>query len=271
MASLALLSPSPWPRMRSDLENPFQNAPGPFIYALPNLAGSCPFPFSDTIADCSLAGPTSPHPQDHNCHCHYHPVAAFSSSLSSHNHCHHPPSKRAGSPSSTDNADPGMSPQSPLDEGDSDGDGDTSSSLTECGEELRAKAKKHEQQLQPRSGSSTPTPSHVSSSSSPVGSEFSEEKDSEKGEGERKRKRGRRGRRKGGKNRAPPGHGGCVMGPRAMGIPGMHFQQWSQNPWFPAAYYGTAATEPCPYGGGQVWPWPSPPPVVPGFIGLPSW
>ena len=32
-----------WPRMSSNMENPFQNVPGPFIYALPDLRSSLSF------------------------------------------------------------------------------------------------------------------------------------------------------------------------------------------------------------------------------------
>jgi len=43
-----------WPRMGSDLENPFQNVPGPFIYALPDLR------FSQSSAVPSTTVPSTP-------------------------------------------------------------------------------------------------------------------------------------------------------------------------------------------------------------------
>lgn len=50
------LSLSSWPRMQPGQKNPFQNAPGPFIYALPNLDGTCPF----TVSFCTFSGAGEP-------------------------------------------------------------------------------------------------------------------------------------------------------------------------------------------------------------------
>jgi hypothetical protein len=52
-----IVDPSSWPRMGSDLENPFQNVPGRFIYALPDLRSS-------PLFGPSIRGvPSTPSPQ----------------------------------------------------------------------------------------------------------------------------------------------------------------------------------------------------------------
>lgn len=47
-----------WPRMSSNMENPFQNVPGPFIYALPDLRFSLSFGTSASRAHSTTGRPT---------------------------------------------------------------------------------------------------------------------------------------------------------------------------------------------------------------------
>lgn len=241
MAFLAVSTPPPWPRMRSDRENPFQNAPGPFIYALPNLGGSRPSSsFSDVIADGSLAGYAAPDRDHDQYHC-YH---------------HHLPSDPA-EPLPEQQTDLDMSPvlpQSP----DLDEDTNDSGGANSCLSEGEADPRGEQQHQQPRSGPWSAVDS----------SEFSEGKDSEEiekdGEGEKRRTRKRGGGRRR-RGRAAAEHGGCVMGPRAMGIHGVQYHQWTRYPWFPGAYYGVlSAAEPYR---NPAWSWAAP---VPGFVGMPS-
>ena len=294
MASLDLPPPTCWPRMRSGVENPFQNAPGPFIFALPNLAGACPSTSSDTISDCSLACPFAPF--DDNDDSEYHPRRQ--------SRCHNPPpetprhspvetaAETAGP--LTEDADPedlSPVPHSPFDEDDDDSDNDSDSDDTSTG------SSQYPQQQQSSSGSSTPTPSHTPSS--PASSESSDDprEDAEdsppKEKGRRKRRSGQGARRRR-RNRQLLEQNGCVMGPRAMGIPGVQLQGWfqrsshphphshshSQLPpllpsampgvghahvLFPAAYYGHAVT-----GSSSPMTWlllPHADPPVPGFFG----
>ena len=299
MASLELPPPTSWPRMRSGVENPFQNAPGPFIFALPNLAGPCPSVSSDIISDCSLACPFTPFDDDHD--------DDDDDDDDNDNECHRrqsryhdPPDTLRESPVETagpltEHADPEdlpPIPHSPFDDNDSDSD-DTSTSTS-----------RHPERQQSSSGSSTPTPSHTPSS--PASSESSEapqeeeeeeedadSEDSPKEKGRRKRRSGQGARRRR-RNRQLSEQGGCVMGPRAMGIPGVHLQGWfqrshphphshshSQPPptllplprampgvghahvLFPAAYYHAYAVR-----GPTTWLLPShAAPSVPGFFG----
>jgi hypothetical protein len=70
-----IVDPS-WPRMSSDMENPFQNVPGPFIYALPDLRSSLSFgpsssrvpsttvPSTPTLPRSPLEGPVVSFPCD---------------------------------------------------------------------------------------------------------------------------------------------------------------------------------------------------------------
>lgn len=53
-----IVDPS-WPRMNSNMENPFQNVPGPFIYALPDLRSSLSFGRS-TFRAHSTTVPSTP-------------------------------------------------------------------------------------------------------------------------------------------------------------------------------------------------------------------
>ena len=293
MAFLDLPPPICWPRMRSGVENPFQNAPGPFIFALPNLAGACPSTSSDTISDCSLACPFAPFDDDRDDDnddddddSEYHPRRQ--------SRCHNPPppetprhspveTAETAGPLSTEDADPEdlppPVPHSPFDEDeDSDNDSDSDDTSTSTG------SSQHPQQQQSASsGSSTPTPSHTPSS--PASSESSEDprEDAEdspppKEKGRRKRRSGQGARRRR-RNRQLLEQNGCVMGPRAMGIPGVQLQGWfqrsSQPPpllpsampgvghahvLFPAVYYGSSSP--------MTWlllPHAAPP--VPGFFG----
>jgi len=286
MASLEPPPPTSWPRMRSGVENPFQNAPGPFIFALPNLAGACPSVSSDTISDCSLACPYTPFDDDQDDDEYF---------LRRQNRCHNPPETPRHSPVEetagplTEDADPEdlhPVPHSPFDDADDDNDSDSDDTSTSSSQ--------HPQQQQSSSGSSTPTPSHTHSSS-PPSSEFSEDpqedaEDSPKEKGRRKRRSGQGARRRR-RNRQLLEQNGCVMGPRAMGIPGVHLQGWFQRSHphshshsqlppllpsampgvghahvlFPVAYYGHAVT-----GSSSPMTWLLPlhaAPPVPGFFG----
>jgi len=195
--------------MRSGVENPFQNAPGPFIYALPNLAGPRLSLPSITIADCSLDNCPGPAPPSDG-HDSYHNRAATSLNL---------PVESADS--LPKDVDPELSfvPQSPLitfDENDDTSDSDDTQ-------------QREQQQERSCSGSSTPTPSQTSSGTGFAGSESSGEKDddddgsegSPKEKGKRRRRSGQGARRRR-RNRQRSEQGGCAMGPRVMGIPGIH-------------------------------------------------
>jgi hypothetical protein len=190
-------SPSPsWTRTCSGFGNPFQNVPGQFIYALPNLR-SFPPPPNATIRSLYTTGPhlaTIIESKDE--------VVNRGNRL---NHMPPPPApfNRLSSPSS--------------------------------------------------------------SSSSSSGDPSSEE--GRRPDAEKKQKRTRRKRQR---SRAPPDHGGWVMGPRAMTVPA---PQWTlSHSYFsrqsqydprggPRFYY--AVFEPQNRG-----PWPSPPPF-PGYVWLP--
>lgn len=52
-----IVDPS-WPRMGSDMENPFQNAPGRFIYALPDLRSSMYFGANNSRVSSTTVPPT---------------------------------------------------------------------------------------------------------------------------------------------------------------------------------------------------------------------
>jgi hypothetical protein len=281
MASLAGPPPTPWPRMHSGQENPFQNAPGPFIYALPNLAGTCPFKFSDTVLSCSFAADST---TAHHCHhCYHHPA------VSSRCHQQHPPPESAEPSPTEERADPELSsPQSPLDESHFDLDDIISpSSLTDIRAELCSRQQQQqEQREEERSEPSTPTQSQSFSSLSPIGSEFPEatkdlEDENEKDEGEGTRGPRCRKRRRRAKGRQLLEHGGCVMGPRVMGLSGLHFDRWtryvcpspiplppppsaamSNHAWVLAAGYNGFVPPNSP---ALFWD------RVPGFVGVPSW
>jgi len=292
-------TPTPWPRMPSGQGNPFQNAPGPFIYALPNLAGTCPFSFSDTVLSCSFAAdPTAPKHRHH--HCYHHPTVT--------SRCHQdPPSSESAEPPSPAEeraeADRESSPgQSPLDESHFDLDDDISRSFqTEAGEATRQQQQQQQQDVERSSEPSTPTQSHTLSTPSPMGSEFPEgvtkdlENEKEEGEGsDGKAKRGRRcrkRRRRAAKGRPLLEHGGCVMGPRVMGLSGLHFDRWTRyvcppalpfplppapappaamnhNPaaWLLTGYYGGSVP-----GNSLARYWDPMVQVPAGFVGVPSW
>ncbi|KAF8466065.1 hypothetical protein DFH94DRAFT_686187 [Russula ochroleuca] len=272
VASLA--APS-WPRMHIGQKNPFQNAPGPFIYALPNLAGTCPFSFSDTVLSCPFADSASRNHHHHQCY--HHPA------VTSCCHQYPPTTESAAAPV------PAPMPQTPLDESHFDLGDISSSSLTEGRAELHTK-------LQQERTSEPPTPTNSHTLSSPMGSEFPEAKDEkEEGEGdeEGKGKRGgrcRKRRKRNTKGRLPSEHGGgCVMGPRVMGLSGLHFDRWTRyvcpapspaiyppqpaaamNPaWFVAGYDhdGFAA----PRNASPAYPMMVQAVQAPGFVGVPYW
>ena len=214
MASLDVPLLTSWPRMRPGFENPFQNAPGRFIPALPNLAGHCRSISSDAISDCSLACPFAPFDDEH-----YRRQSRY---------YHSPPEAPPNSPEETvetarpftKDADPEDLPLDDGDGGDNDSDSDDTSSS------------QHPQEQQSSSGSSTLTPSHTPSS--PTSSESFEDQeeedaeDSPKVKGRRKRRSGQGARRRR-RNRQLAQQNGCVMGPRAMGIPGVQIQVWLQR------------------------------------------
>jgi hypothetical protein len=230
MASLGISSPDSWPRMRSDVENPFQNAPGPFIYALPNLAGPRLSLPSIAVADCSLDGCPGPAPPSDGRHS-YHNVNLAATSL-------HPPVESAGSESHPWDADLELAfvPQSPsitFDENENDDDSDETQ-------------QRGQQQERSCGGSSTPTPSQTSSGTrnGTAGSESSGEKDDDDDddddrsedspkEKEKRRRRSGKGarRRRRNRQRQRSEQGGCAMGPRVMGLPGIHHLQqlWIQH------------------------------------------
>jgi hypothetical protein len=279
MTSHGISSPDSWPRMPSDVENPFQNAPGPFIYALPNLAGPGPFLPSAMIADCSLdcPGPARP-PDDHHDHRHdqsYHNPATTAQNS--------PEVESARPPTEDSDQEVYFTPESSLITLDEKNDDDDTSDSDDTGS-----SQKQEQSC---SGSSTPTPSQASSS--PTSFEFSEEKEDNGSESnlkekeKRKRKSGKGARRRR-RNRRRSEQGGCVMGPRVMGIPGIHLQQWFQHslpqrppsmplpaampgfmghaahPWYPTTgYYGYPVNN-----GNPTWLLPAAP--VPGLFRLPA-
>src|SRR5579863_4361443 len=210
MASLGISSPDSWPRMPSDVENPFQNAPGPFIYALPNLAAPGPSLFS----------------------LNYPGLAPLSNHYDNHRHHHLPYHNPAATPYSSPVESACPLPENPdlelshvqfppiTFEFDENDDEDTGPS-------------QQQQEHQSSSGSSTPTPSQGSSST--AASESSEEKEEEeegsehspKERGKRRRRTGKGARRRR-RNRHSSEQAGCVMGPRVMGMPGFHPQRWFQ-------------------------------------------
>ena len=255
--SLAGPTPTPWPRMPSGQRNPFQNAPGLFIYALPNLAGTCPFAFSDTASDlvCPFADSAAAAPgRRHHNECYHHPAVASCCDQ------RHPASEfESQSESAESNAEleseldsplPAQQQQQqqpllPVDESHFDLGDIRSSSLSTEGYHDGAKfcttQQKQRQQNQPERSSGPSTPTHSHTLSSPMGSEFTEAKDpenenekedgeeeGEEEEGKEKRKRRPRKRRRRTKGRLPSEEAGCVMGPRMMGLSGLHFDRWTR-------------------------------------------
>jgi len=207
LASAAGLSSSPmssWPAgmqsgQKDPFQNPFQNAPGPFIYALPNLAGTCPLSYSDTVLFCSFSGePNAPDPHHHHHRCCHTSPAVTSRS------CHRdPPSesaeeppkaptKEAGEPDeelpSPPLARPSAPPLSPSVENHFDLVDDFSSeSLTDDGTEPR----KQEEGPQASSGLSSSSTQSNSVVSSPTESDFLDGPGPKK-EGEKVKMEGRR-------------------------------------------------------------------------------
>lgn len=281
MASCAERTPTPWPRMPSGQKSPFQNEPGPFIYALPNLAGTCPFSFSKTGWVCPFADDSAVPNQHHSHHneCHHHPVVTSCCQQ-------HPATEFAEWP-------PPPQPQPSLDESHFDLCDIMSPSLAGDGARFfttHQNQPRHEQQESSASSEpSSPTRSSYTHSS-PVRSEFMDannlenEEEDENGEpeegvkGKGKRRCRKRRRRHRGTRQTEPG---CVMGPRMMGLPGVHFDQFTQyvcpaQPvlapappvgMFVAARYGGCAGSHSP---ARFWE----PPMtvrVPGFVGIPCW
>lgn len=285
MASCAERPPTPWPRMPSGQKSPFQNEPGPFIYALPNLAGTCPFSFSETGSACPFADGSAAPNQHHSHHneCHHHPAVTSCCQQ-------HPPPEFAEWP-------PPPQPPPSIDESHFDLCDIRSPSVTAGRARFcTMQQNQHQHQQQESSASSEPSSPTRSSytHSSPVRSEFmdannlenededeNEEPEEEvKGKGKRRcRKRRRRNR---GTRQTEPG---CVMGPRMMGLSGVHFDRFTQyvcpaqpvlqpaapagmnRAWFVAAGYGGCAGSHSP---ARFWE----PPMtvrVPGFVGMPCW
>ena len=272
-------SAPPWPRMHTDQKNPFQNAPGPFVYALPNLTGTCPFSFSDTVLSCPFADSTGQHNHD----CYHHPAVTFC--------CHqHTPTTESEAPVVVP-----APPPTPLDESHFDLGDIISSSLPEGGAEIYYTTKQHHHQQERTS--EPPTPTHSHTLSSPMGSEFPEAKDeNENGEGEgdgeedvvkgKGRRRCRKRRKRNTRGRLSSEHaGGCVMGPRVMGLSGMHFDRWTRyvcpapappppqsapmNPaWFVPGYNDGFAA---PRNSSPAYPMMVQAVQAPGFISVPYW
>ncbi|KAF8497930.1 hypothetical protein F5888DRAFT_264711 [Russula emetica] len=300
---------SSWPRMQSGQKNPFQNAPGPFIYALPNLAGTCPYSYSDTalLGSFSSGGdssnafePEDPHHQHQHhprCHspdvtsrcfcCHHDPTSDLESA--------EPPSTAATKEESAPDTEspsplppppsaPSLSPSDEIHFGLGDDIDPSSESLTEGGNESLAEQRQESQSSSVQSTSSTPTQSSsTNAQSSPTRSDFQEGSKEEGGEGglggegRKKRARGRRARRKGRRNgRSKHEHGGSsIIAPRFMGLSGI-------------PYYGIWAQYVCPQAPPQFPPpamnhgfvippnslapqfWnPMVPGLAPGFVGVP--
>ncbi|KAN0103702.1 hypothetical protein V8E52_011727 [Russula decolorans] len=248
LSSSSMSLSSSWPRMRSGQKNPFQNAPGPFIYALPNLAGTCPFSCSpDTDLFCSSLGagdsnnapPANPHHHRHHHHCRC-------------CCCHHdspsPPSestelptastKEGSAPDSTESPllappAPYASSLSPSSESHCDlGDAISSPSPIEGG----AEPGRQEPQA---SETSTPplTPTQSNALSSPAESDFQEgqkkvgdleEVREKKGGGRRKKRRRYRRQPRGG---PPHEYGVSTIAPRFMGLSGMHYASGLWTPY----------------------------------------
>ncbi len=253
-AGLSSSSMTPWPRMHPGQKNPFQNAPGLFIYALPNLAGTCPFSYSDTDLFCRFTEDSNNAPNQH----HQHHRCCHSPAVTSRccHHHHDPPSESAAAeplaaPPTKEGAPdtelllPPRSPTSlsPSDESHFDlDDGVSASSLTEDG---AAEPEEQEERNEPV----TPTQSHPQSS--PTVSDFPETMDSEnvggEGDGEvkdekkKKKKRGRgaarRRHRKQPKSGLFPGHVGNIRGPRALGLSGPYYDWWVWHMYSQAPHY----------------------------------
>jgi hypothetical protein len=222
-------------------KNPFQNAPGPFIYALPNLAGTCPFSCSpDTVSFCSFHDPPSVESAEP-------PTASTKDSEEGEGAPDAPES-----PSSSSSASSSSSPLSPSDETHFEL-GDVTSppcpTRIEGGagiEPERQTEQQPQQREEPQSESSVPsipptTPTHSNALSSPTTEcGFREGQKEEGGVGEweevrevrEKRGAGRRKRRrnrKQGKGRSRPEHHGVgSIAPRFMGLSGIHYGLWSQ-------------------------------------------
>ena len=239
---------SSWPRMQLGQKNPFQNAPGPFIYALPNLAGTCPFscsPDTDLFCTSSGAGDSDasltpdPYHHLHNRRCSYCHRDSQSSSESAESSI---ASIKDGSAPDTESSlpvpsRPSSSSLSPSSESHFDLD-DAISSPSPIEDGAEPEQHQHQHQREPQaSETSTPpsTPTHSNALSSPAESEFQEgqKKEGEGGEEVKEKKGGghrkkRRRNRKQGRGRPPLEYGVSTIAPRFMGLSGMHYSLWSQ-------------------------------------------
>ena len=250
---------SSWPRMQPGQKNPFQNAPGPFIYALPNLAGTCPFSYSDTVLSCSFPGagdsnandaPDPNHDPDRH-HCHHHHRCCHNPTVASHcrhHHHHDPPSESADSepptapteeaappvkelsPSPGPGPRPGPGPSvslSPSDENHFSLGDINPSPLTEGGGGSAEQQEPQASELASERSTSTPCTA-LSSPTGPVFQEGSKEEGElgEEKDGKKKRHRRRRGGRRNGRLRNE--HGAGSIGPRFMGLSGAHYNLWTQ-------------------------------------------
>jgi len=265
---------SSWPRMHSDIQNPFQNAPGPFIYALPNLACFCLSMSSDSIADCSLAFHSIPDQHHHH---------------TRHSCCYHqlplPESLAESLPTTEEGADANMTLRKPRKYFYKNGLDDKgaaitlSCSLVKGGAEIRGEQwQRQQQQQQPEQQPRTPTPSSRTPSSATEWESSEEQESSEKQENERggegkekvtKDARARvRGRRREHKQRSASDLGGRAMGPRTL-------TRLAPDPWMYQYRYRYPALYPAqyPYHGmvpyvSPAWYWQPPPAPVPGFVGF---
>ena len=221
MASLDLTS---WPQMRSGFENPFQNAPGRFIPALPNLASHCWSISSDNaISDCLLACPFAPFDDEH-----YHHQSCYS-----HNPPKAPPHSPAEAVGTTGPLAEDMNPEDLIRNDDDDHDDDSDSDSDDT-----CSSSQHPREQQSSSGSSTLTPSRMPSSPTSSRESFDEDQE-EEAEAEAKdsplKVKGRRKRKSSQgachrcRNRQIVERNRCVMGLRAMGIPGIQIQVWLQH------------------------------------------
>ena len=246
---------SSWPRMQSGQKNPFQNAPGPFIYALPNLASACPFSCSDTVRSCAFSGESidapDPHPHhDHNrcCHCpavtsHFCQHSSDPSSESESETAGPPtaPAKESAPDTGPQSGSPLppppprlFSPLSPSDESHFDLGVDISSSSLPATERETTEPEQEQEEQEGRekhhqaSKPSTPTYtlSSLTGSDFPEGpkEEVEEEKENEK-TGERRRGRNHKRQRRRGRGRPPAGEN---VAPRFMGLSGIHYGLWTQ-------------------------------------------
>ena len=221
---------------------------GPFLYALPNLAGTCPFSCSeDTNLFCSFSGagdsnapPANPHHHHHHDRCCHSPAVTSCRCSCC---CHHdPPSDSEDAEPSTaytkeegvpDTESPLPPPQTPIDKIHFELDDIISSPVSPI--EGGTEPEQQQQQQEPQSSEpSTSTRSNALSSSTRF--DFFEGPKEERGKGEevreKKKGEGRRKRqrtRKQGRDRSLPAeHGVSSIPPHFMGLSGIHYGLWTQ-------------------------------------------